>query len=323
MRTIKAMLLVVCLLSMNLLAQAQTKRVETRNAALRYWLAFAEMQDQPGDKNLGELLDKTAAGEAAWDETNLGPILDKNQTAILALQRASKLPECDWGLEYEQGPDASVAYAPRARVLGRLNTLYGMRMAAHGDTQRALEAWLAGVRFSQHVAKGGSLIFALIGKSVLMSNLQAISIAAESGKLNSTEKQQAARVVEVLPETGFDWSTALWYEQEPLDISVKQMAAAPSPRKYFQEMTGRPAPGIFQLPTNTDIAAFHGLMADAESALRLRPEQAQDRLRALQESVKTLHPFYQATVPSFTHVNEARAEVQVVRERLLRAVSKN
>ena len=111
MRTIKVMLVMVCLLSVNFLAQAQTKRVETRNAALRYWLAFAEMQDQPGDKNLAQLLDKTAAGEAAWDETNLGPILDKNEAAILALQRASKLPDCDWGLEYEQGSHASVAYA--------------------------------------------------------------------------------------------------------------------------------------------------------------------------------------------------------------------
>jgi hypothetical protein len=323
MRTIRVMLVVVCLLPLTFVAQAQTKRAETRNAALRYWLAFAEMQDQPGDKNLAELLGKTAAGEAAWDETSLGPILDKNEEAILALQRASKLPECDWGLEYERGPNASVAYAPRARVLGRLNTLYGMRMAARGDTQRALVAWLAGIRFSQHVARGGTLIFALIGKSVLMSDLQAITMAAESGKLGNTEKQQVARVVEALPETGFDWSTALWYEQEPLDISVKQMAAAPSPRKYFEEMTDRPAPGIFQLPTNTDIAAFHGLMADAESALRLRPEQAQDRLRALQGSVKTLHPFYQATVPSFTHVNDARAEVQVARERLQRALSGN
>src|SRR5437868_2714903 len=175
MKTIKLMLLVVCLVSLSSVANAQ--RPETRNAALRYWLAFAEMQDQPGDKNLGELLDKTAASEAAWDEKSLGPILDKNETAILALQRASKLPECDWGLEYEQGPNASVAYAPRARVLGRLNTLYGMRMAAKGDTQRAVEAWVAGIRFSQHVAKGGPLIFALIGKSVLLSNLQAATIA--------------------------------------------------------------------------------------------------------------------------------------------------
>src|SRR5215470_10071479 len=115
------------LLLLSIAARADTKRPsEVRNAALRYWLAFAEMQDQSVDKKTAELLEKTAAGEVPWNETALGPILDRNQQAILALQRASRLPECDWGLEYDQGPNASVAYAPRARVLARLNTLYGM-----------------------------------------------------------------------------------------------------------------------------------------------------------------------------------------------------
>ena len=51
---------------------------ETRNAALRYWMAFAEMQDPPANKATQDLLEKTAAGEAAWDERQLGPILDAN-----------------------------------------------------------------------------------------------------------------------------------------------------------------------------------------------------------------------------------------------------
>jgi hypothetical protein len=323
MRKIKALLPVACLsaLTLTAMSHAETKRPPERNAALRYWLAFAEMQDQPADKNVAELLDRTAAGESAWDEKQLGPILDRNESAILGLQRASKLPECDWGLEYEQGPDASVAYAPRARVLARLNTLYGIRTAAKGDIRAAVEAWLAGVRFSQHVAQGGSLIFALIGKTVLLSNVQVLTPTVESGKLTAEQKQQAAKVIQSLPETGFDWGTALGFEQEPLDISVRQMAASRNPRKYYEEVTGKPAPGIFQLPTNSDIAAFHGLLADAEAALRLPPTQAEDRLRALQESVKTLHPFYQATIPSFTHINSARTEIQIARERLLRALS--
>jgi len=106
---------------------------ETKNAALRYWLAFADLQDLPTDKATGELLEKTAAGEALWDEAKLGPILDKNESAIWRMQRATKLPECDWGLEYDLGPRASIAYVPKARVLARLNTLDGMRPAAKGD----------------------------------------------------------------------------------------------------------------------------------------------------------------------------------------------
>ena len=40
---------------------------ETRNAALRNWMAFAEVKDPPSDKATQELLEKTAAGESSWD----------------------------------------------------------------------------------------------------------------------------------------------------------------------------------------------------------------------------------------------------------------
>src|SRR5687767_10525687 len=100
---------------------------ETRNAALRYWQAFNELKDPPTEKATTDLLEKTATGEAAWDEARLAPILDTNSEAIQMLQRASKLPDCDWGIEYSQGPYASVSYVARARIMGQLNTLYGMR----------------------------------------------------------------------------------------------------------------------------------------------------------------------------------------------------
>jgi len=253
---------------------------ETRNAALRYWLAFADLQDPPTDKATAELLEKTAAGEAAWDETKLGPILDKNETAIWRMQRATKLPECDWGLEYDLGPRASIAYVPKARVLARLNTLDGMRLAAKGDSQKAVETWLAGIRFSQHLTKGGSLIFSLVAKMGLTSNFRALTQAAQNGTLTDAQKKQIESVVRALPETGFDW-----------------------------------------VPKAAEIAAYHKLMNSAEEVLRLPPAAASERLKTLQDSVKTLHPFFQQTTPSFSRVNEARVEVQTARAQLLKALA--
>src|SRR5277367_4210761 len=174
----------VALLLLAVAANAQTKLPqETRNAALRYWLAFAEMQDPPSDPATSSLLKKTAAGEALWDEAKLGPILDKNESAILRMQRATKLPDCDWGIEYSDGPTASIAYAPRARVMAGLNTLHGMRQAAKGNQQAAVQTWLDGIRFSQDIARGGSLIFIVIGKLSLIADLHALTQAAQSGKL--------------------------------------------------------------------------------------------------------------------------------------------
>jgi hypothetical protein len=303
-------------------ASAQAKRpTETRNAALRYWMAFAELQDPLADKSTADLLEKTAAGEAAWDEAKLGPILDRNIDAVLIMQRATKLPDCDWGLEYDRGPNAAIDYAPRARVLGRLNTLHGIRMAAKGEMQKAIDSWLAGIRFSQHLAQGGSLIFSLMGKTVLLSNFQALANAVKTNKIPAPERKEIASILKDLPKTGFDWSAALWYEQDALDVSVREMAQAEQPRKYYEQVIGEPPPGIFAVPNASDIVAFHKVVRAAQEALNLPPEQASDRLAALREAVNALHPFYRETMPSFTRINESRAEVLAARNTLLNTLS--
>lgn len=324
------MILALCLFTAPVHAQSKFPQ-ETRNAALRYWLAFADLQDPPADKTIADLLEKTAAGEAPWDEAKLGPILDKNEDAIWRMQRATKLPDCDWGVEYDLGPRASIAYAPKARVLARLDTLYGMRLAAKGDTQKAVDTWLAGIRFSQHLTSGGSLIFSLVAKMALVSNFHALAQAAQSGALSDAQRKQIEAAVHALPETGFAWDHALRYEEDGLDVAITQMKQAPSPSAYYQQIMGQPqgwngrqvgaTPEGFSLPTASEMAAFHKLMASAEETLRLPPDKAQDKLKALQDSVKTLHFFYQETTPSFAHINDARAEVQAAREKLLQALS--
>jgi len=290
---------------------------ETRNAALRYWMAFAEMQDPPADKETAELLEKTAAGEAPWDEGKLGPILDKNETAIQILQRATKLPDCDWGLEYSRGPAASIAYVPRARVLARLNTLYGMRLAAKGDPQSAVYTWLDGIRFSQHLAKGGTVIFALVAKTTLLSNLNALTQAAEKGTLSAPQKVQVAQVLRALPETAFDWSQALALEQSAIEIFVKNIKAAGNPAEYYEHLTGAPPPSDLAALSASDAAAFAKTMFAAEQTMRESTSKTTAQLPALQKSVESLNPIYRELIPSLAKMNESRMQVAAAREKLL------
>jgi hypothetical protein len=294
---------------------------ETHNAALRYWLAFAELQDPPADKDTQELLEKTAAGAVPWDEARLGPILESNEAAILAMHRATKLPECDWGLEYSRGPRASIAYAPRARVLARLNTLYGMRLAAKGDSQQAVEAWLDGLAFSQHMAKGGTLIFSLIAKMSLLSNLVALQHAASEGKLSNEEKLRAASSVKALPESGFDWGAALAREEQTIEVALDELQAAKDASDYFAKVIGHAAPADFVPPSPAETAAFRSLMGKAESALREPPEQASAKLAALQEEEKSLHVFFREMAPGFTKINQSRSEIAALRGSLSKLLS--
>jgi len=303
-------------------ASAQTKYPpETKNAALRYWIAFADLQDPPADKALQSLLEKTAAGEAAWDESKLGPILDQNQAAILAMQRATRLPDCDWGLEYSAGWRASIAYAPKARVLARLNALYGIRMQAKGNMQAAVDAWLAGIRFSQHVAEDGPLIFALIAKSTLMPNLGALTRAAQSGALNAAQRKQVEAAISTLPESAFDWSQAMRLEEAGMDSAAAELASSRDPAKLFEQMFGAAAPQDFHVPTASDRDANHKLMLAVEQAYRESPSQAKEKLSALQAQAAAQHVFFQQATPSFTRPNDQRAEIAAARSALLNAVA--
>jgi hypothetical protein len=305
-------------------ARAQTELPpETHNAALRYWLAFADLQDPPSDKATQELLEKTAAGESPWDEAKLGSILDLNAQAIQEMQRATKLSECDWGLEYSRGPQASIAYVPRARVLARLNTLDGMRMMAKGRTQAAIDTWLDGVQFSRHLAQGGTLIFKLVARMSLHSNFDALTRAAQAGQLNDRQKHEIAAALRALPDDGFDWSEAMAFEEGSLEVLVRQMRQAMSPAAYYQEIMGKPAPPGFAIPGPNDLAACRSLFTDAEAALRLPPEQGQTRLQELQGRVTELSPFFQETIPSLLKINEARLEIEASRAKLLAALAKS
>ncbi len=295
---------------------------ETKNAALRYWMAFAELHDADADKSIADLLEKIMGGEGVWDETKLGPIVDVNMESIAIMQRATKLPECDWGLEYSLGPRTPIPFLQMsARALGRLNTLYGIRLAAKGETQKAVDTWLAGIRFSRHLARGGSLLATLVANAALSGDLRALTKAAQGGTLDAAQRSQVAAAIRAVPETGFDWGQTVWYEEIASEVAITEMGKAANPAAYYKELMETPAPENFTVPKDAEIAAYRKFMNSVEEALRLSPDAAGETLKTLQESAKTLHPFFQDSIPSLTRINEIRTETQAARQKLLQAVA--
>src|SRR5215472_260156 len=160
---------------------------ETRNAVLRYWAAIAAMKELPDDAATQKVFYEILSGHASWNEKALGSILDANTEAIGKMQRATKLPECDWGFEYDRWhrlPEPQAVLFTRARHLTELNVLYGIREMAKGKSQEAVDAWLAGIRFSQDLARGGTAIFVLVANRMLLTDLHALDGAIRKGQLN-------------------------------------------------------------------------------------------------------------------------------------------
>ncbi len=294
---------------------------ETKNAALRYWMAFAEMQDVATDKTAQELLEKTAAGEAEWDEKKLAPILEANAAAIQMMQRATKLPECDWGLEYSRGPRASIAYAPRARALARLNTLDGMRQMAAGDAQSAVNTWLTGVRFSQDLARGGSLIFALMAKGTLLPNLRLLREATVNGKLNEVQKRQVVAGVRALPEDGLDWGEAWGLESATVEQILKELQTAANPSATYEAIMGSPAPKQGLPPAVQEIHDYREYVLAVQKALRQPPAKAKVSLDGLEAKRATLSDVERNLIPNPQKSNLGRIEVMKARAELLQALA--
>lgn len=297
--------------------------LETRNAALRYWMAFAEMKDLPADKSLQELLEKTSVGQAAWDEARLGRILNSNGEALQTMQRATKLPECDWGIEYGRGPRAPIVYLARARVMARLSALQAMREMAAGDSQAALERWIAGIRFASHLAKGGSLISALTAKSALLPNLRMLTLETTKGHFTEAQKKQILATLKTVPEDGIDWAAAWELEELFIEAFLNELRTSKDPRATYQASMEEAMPEGLEIPSPNELSKFREYMAGAMAAFKLSPDAAKSTLEKLETQKQALNEFIRRLIPSPQKVSESRAEVLSYRNALLVALGVN
>jgi len=311
--------LLTVLITQSTLAQVKPP-VETRNAALRYWMAFAEMHDPPADRFTQELLEKVSIGQASWDEAKLGRILDSNAEAIRTMQRATTLPECDWGLEYSRGPRAPVAYLARARVMARLATLQATREMAAGDSDLAVDHWLSGIRFAVHLAKGGTLISTLTGKNVLLPNLRMLTVEAKKGRLTEAQVKQIVALVGALPQDVFDWASAWENEEIGIEAFLKELKTSKTPRAVYEASMGEAMPEEAVALSSEHLNVFRDYMAAAKTALKFPPDAAQKRLTAVETQRQALSELAQRITPSPKKVNESRSEVVAARKVLLEAL---
>jgi uncharacterized protein YggU (UPF0235/DUF167 family) len=293
---------------------------ETKNAALRYWQAFAEIKDPPANKEIQVEMEKVLSGAATWDEARLAGIVAANEIATGIMQRATKLPDCDWGVEYSRGPQASIAFVPRAHVLARLNMLRGIRELANSQAQAAVDTWIAGIRFAQDLTKGGSLIFSLTAKSVLVLEMRTLTAEAKQGHLNNAEKKQLSAAVDALPEDGFDWGLAWEIDEAGTDVFFAEMQRSKKPAGLFESLMGEPAPKGCVPPSSPQVQAYHSYMSDVAAALRLPPAATKQRLVELDGKAKSICEAIRQAIPSPERVNDARIEIIAARQALLQSL---
>ena len=238
-----------------------------------------------------------------------GAIVEENSYAVRAMQRATELPECNWGLDYGLGAAMPLAHLPKARVLARLNALYGVRQMAKGDAEGAVNTWLRGLRFAQDVGKDIGLIGVLSARPAFLANLRLLTRAVQ-GRSVTAELQNKTRLqLRQLPPEGLNWIDAIksetWADEEALKYLANAANFQEAYKKFFSEAPPQPA----QPPSPADIAGFKAYMNDVLEAFRRPLAQTQERLLAISGRVKSMNPAVQSTLPNYQKFNETRGQV--------------
>jgi hypothetical protein len=213
-RLILSITLVAALSSQSV--SAQPKLALGDNAALRYWSAFAQMQDSAITEQQAKELNAILDGSAPYDDAKYQDLVEKNRPALETMTRATSLTKCDWGLDYRLGGDAPVDYVRKALSLGRLNVLYAFRLSTAGDKDGAVRALATGFRFSADVANGGSLFAAAVAKTLLVAHIRGLTSALRTGDLSASQRLVLQNAIAGLRPDGLDWQSAVKRDMEAL-----------------------------------------------------------------------------------------------------------
>ena len=221
---ISSIILVVVSLVGSTWAQHEAKLGD--NAALRYWSAFAQMQDSAITDDQAKELALILDGTAPYDDSRYKTLVEKNRLALETMARGASLTNCDWGIEYQLGPDTPVDYVRKALTLGRLNVLLVFHLAINGNKEGAVRALASGLHFSHDVANDGTLFATLAAKNLLVLHLRAASDLVHIGAISPSQKSVLQNAIAKLGSEGLDWRSAMKRELEiPLGLDTKASAA--------------------------------------------------------------------------------------------------
>jgi len=256
---------------------------ETRlgdNAALRYWSAFAQMRDSSITASQAKELQAVLEGTAPYDDLKHRNLVERNRLAVETLQRGAELSNCDWGLEYQLASEAPIEYVRKALALGRLNVLYSMHQFQNGDRSGGVRTLSAGIRFSRDVAAGGPLIAALAGKTLLLSHLRLVAVAAVEKALSPSEKALISSALGRIGAEGIDWQAAIRREFEILERSGT--AAPAAVQEHYRRVLQDPA----QLP---DLQKAIASTPKVVAGRLVNPKRVLDQKRELDEQLRATH----------------------------------
>jgi hypothetical protein len=126
------------------------------NAALKYWLAFANMNYDKDQEKIIEDWNKVPL-DAKTDK-----LLDNARVFLLQMHRGAQIEHCDWGLDYSDGVSMLLPHLGKARNLTRVAALDIRRELVRGNGPGAVQTGLDALTMARHTNSDFTLISILV-----------------------------------------------------------------------------------------------------------------------------------------------------------------
>jgi len=165
--------------------------VKDKNAALEY-MTIRELFDNDFLKLVSAQFN---GNEATWvPSAEFTVLLEENQPLIRRLLEASKLPNYDFGIRYEDGFGAMLPHLGHLRTFSRLLGADARRLCLVGRTDEATERMLACVRISSHIVNDKVLISSLVSIAITQFAVNQAEIIARDFGMSEPSRRAFGNV---------------------------------------------------------------------------------------------------------------------------------
>ncbi len=171
---------------------------EPRNAALRYWTIWGTVPP--------EMLQ--AAADVDWasfgaelDPAKLPALFREGSPACIPeLVEASRLTQCDFGIEREKGIEALLPHLPQMRASARLLRVDARRQLAAGHADAAATRLASIYRMASQLSHDDVLISTLVSVAIAAHAGPEVEVLAASGRLTASGRDEILEAIRAFPE---------------------------------------------------------------------------------------------------------------------------
>jgi hypothetical protein len=251
------------------------------NAALKYWQGFASLPSltDAEQRKLGECLTMPLDAQAR-------ATVDKARYALEMMRRGAALPQCDWGISYEEGVGTLLPYAQAARLTANLACLRARLRFEEGQATAAVDDIIAAMTLGRRVSVHGIDMTVLTSYAIdqhmgevlarYLPKLDPQTLRTVQNRLESLPRiESLADALKVEEHFALDWLVGV----------IKQAKDKESLQNLLGKLAGSPEKGR---------ALFNQFGGNADALLKFAEETRQCYARSAKNSALPLEQFAKA-----------------------------